>query len=84
MGKDEPRDILDLLDNATEGECCLFEPAAAEIRRLREERITAKVTPEELAAVREAGENWRHTSYTPYRDLGVTLRALADRMEGGK
>jgi len=28
-------DILELLDNATEGECCLFEPAAAEIRRLR-------------------------------------------------
>jgi len=28
-------DILDLLDNATEGECCLFELAAAEIRRLR-------------------------------------------------
>jgi hypothetical protein len=28
-------DILELLDNASEGECCLFEPAAAEIRRLR-------------------------------------------------
>jgi hypothetical protein len=28
-------DILELLDYATEGECCLFEPAAAEIRRLR-------------------------------------------------
>ena len=28
-------DILEQLDNATEGECCLFEPAAAEIRRLR-------------------------------------------------
>jgi len=28
-------DIVELLDNATEGECCLFEPAADEIRRLR-------------------------------------------------
>jgi hypothetical protein len=28
-------DILYLLDNATDGECSLFEPAAKEIRRLR-------------------------------------------------
>lgn len=51
--------------------------ALAKIAEMDADRPTA----EELAAVREAGENWRHHSYTPYRDLGITLRALADRRE---
>ena len=59
---------------------CLAE-VATRLEALVEERLTTNLTPKELEAVREAGENWRHTSYTPYRDLGVTLRALADRVE---
>jgi hypothetical protein len=43
-------------------------------------RIRSLLTQEELAAVREAGEAWRHHSYTPYHEMGVVLRALAERL----
>lgn len=62
----------------------IFESAARALLAKIAAMDADRLTPEELAAVREAGENFRHTSYTPYRELGVTLRALADRLEGVK
>ena len=76
MGKDEPRDILDLLDNATEGECCLFEPAAAEIRRLRAE---AAEPADANALVQWLYEAWQS------RSIVITASPYeADRPVAGK
>jgi hypothetical protein len=76
MSKDEPRDILDLLDNATEGECCLFEPAAAEIRRLR---VEAAEPADANALVRWLHEAWQS------RSIVITASPYeADRPVAGK